>query len=323
MIGNRSPRYARFGWAAARFDDAANFVAGPRDGAAGGGVRAAGGRIARRGAARVAPRRGPPPQPQRGCGGGGVRRCAGRAARRADAVRTRTGDPADARRRAAPEVADLARAVRLSRAVQAAAAVVAVCLSAAGRSGRRASPRSVSGAPARVRLRRPSPVGAAESRRTRSSPTDRGDDAERDPLDAVRQEWAGIEVGQGDDAETAGLILDELQIRAGQRHAGDGRDLRGVDRVHLLRAVLAERILALRDRFGVAQPRGDRHRSGRRRRESSAPASLGRVARIRGRPTPRGRRRRRTAPAPRTRGRRRRPGAGPAPARRAGSARSP
>src|ERR1700742_31161 len=27
MIGHRSPRYARFGWAAARFDDAANFAA--------------------------------------------------------------------------------------------------------------------------------------------------------------------------------------------------------------------------------------------------------------------------------------------------------
>ena len=27
MIGNRSPRYLRFGWAAARFDDAANFAA--------------------------------------------------------------------------------------------------------------------------------------------------------------------------------------------------------------------------------------------------------------------------------------------------------
>src|SRR5258705_13900719 len=27
MIGNRSPRYVRFGWAAARFDDAANFAA--------------------------------------------------------------------------------------------------------------------------------------------------------------------------------------------------------------------------------------------------------------------------------------------------------
>jgi len=28
MIGHRSPRYARFGWAAARSDDAANYVAG-------------------------------------------------------------------------------------------------------------------------------------------------------------------------------------------------------------------------------------------------------------------------------------------------------
>ncbi len=42
-----------------------------------------------------------------------------------------------------PEVADLARAVRLSRVVQAAAAVVAVGLSAACRSGRRASVRSL------------------------------------------------------------------------------------------------------------------------------------------------------------------------------------
>ena len=40
----------------------------------------------------------------------------------------------------APEVSDLARAVRLSRIVQAAA--VAVCLSAVGRIGRRASARS-------------------------------------------------------------------------------------------------------------------------------------------------------------------------------------
>jgi len=33
MIGNRSPRYARFGWAAARFDDAANFLAARATGA--------------------------------------------------------------------------------------------------------------------------------------------------------------------------------------------------------------------------------------------------------------------------------------------------
>jgi adenosylcobinamide-phosphate synthase len=42
----------------------------------------------------------------------------------------------------APEISDLVRAVRLSRAVQALAAIVAVSLSAAGRSGRRAFPRS-------------------------------------------------------------------------------------------------------------------------------------------------------------------------------------
>jgi len=40
-----------------------------------------------------------------------------------------------------PEVADLARAVRLSRAVQVAAATVAVLVSAVCRSGRRVSPR--------------------------------------------------------------------------------------------------------------------------------------------------------------------------------------
>ena len=47
MIGHRSPRYARFGWAAARFDDAAQLRRGAGDGAAGGGVRTAGGRITR------------------------------------------------------------------------------------------------------------------------------------------------------------------------------------------------------------------------------------------------------------------------------------
>jgi adenosylcobinamide-phosphate synthase len=40
-----------------------------------------------------------------------------------------------------PEIPDLRRAVRLSRAVQVAAVPAAVSLSAAGRSGRRVSPR--------------------------------------------------------------------------------------------------------------------------------------------------------------------------------------
>ena len=43
---------------------------------------------------------------------------------------------------AAPMVSDLARAVRLSRAVQVATAIMAVVLSVAVRSGRRASPPS-------------------------------------------------------------------------------------------------------------------------------------------------------------------------------------
>ena len=100
MIGNRSPRYVRFGWAAARFDDAVNFVAARVTALLVAIVRASGGRITRRSATCVAPRRGPSPQPQRGCRGGRLRRSAGRAARRTDAVRTRTGDQADARRRA-------------------------------------------------------------------------------------------------------------------------------------------------------------------------------------------------------------------------------
>ena len=100
MIGHRSPRYARFGWAAARFDDAANFVAARLTALLVAACAPAGGRITRRGGTCVAPRRGPSPQPQRRSGGGRLRRRAWRAARRPDAVRTRAGDQADTRRRA-------------------------------------------------------------------------------------------------------------------------------------------------------------------------------------------------------------------------------
>jgi adenosylcobinamide-phosphate synthase len=142
MIGNRSPRYARFGWAAARFDDAVNFVAA---------------RVTALLVAACAPLVGGSPAEALGS----WRRDAARhpspnagvvEAAFAGALGVRLGGPTqyahdleirptlgDGR---APEVADLARAVRLSRVVQAAAAVVAVCLSAACRSGRRASPRS-------------------------------------------------------------------------------------------------------------------------------------------------------------------------------------
>ena len=54
---------------------------------------------------------------------------------------------------------------------------------------------------------------------------DRRDDAERDPLDAVGQERSRVEVGQADHAEAAGLIVDELQVRPGQRHARHRGDL--------------------------------------------------------------------------------------------------
>lgn len=140
MIGNRSPRYARFGWAAARFDDAANFVAArvtamlvAACAPVVGGSPANALRAWRRDAARH-------PSPNAGVVEAAF----------AGALCVRLGGPTqyaheleirptlgDGR---APEVSDLARAVRLSRVVQ--AAVVAVGLSVVGRIGRRASARS-------------------------------------------------------------------------------------------------------------------------------------------------------------------------------------
>jgi adenosylcobinamide-phosphate synthase len=142
MIGNRSPRYARFGWAAARFDDAANYVAARVtallvaacaplvDGSPAEALRAW-----RRDAGRH-------PSPNAGvveaafAGALGVRLGGPTQYAHELEIRPTLGDGR------APEIADLTRAVRLSRIVQAAAAVVAVCLSGACRSGRRASPRS-------------------------------------------------------------------------------------------------------------------------------------------------------------------------------------
>ncbi len=139
MIGNRSPRYVRFGWAAACFDDAANFIAA---------------RVTALLAAICAPLVGGSPAEALGA----WRRDAARhpspnagvvEAAFAGALGVRLGGPTqyaheleirptlgDGR---APDVSDLARAVRLSRIVQAAA--VAVCLSAVGRIGRQASAR--------------------------------------------------------------------------------------------------------------------------------------------------------------------------------------
>lgn len=139
MIGNRSPRYARFGWAAARFDDAVNYVAARLTALLVavcaplvGGSPAEALRAWRRDAARH-------PSPNAGVVEAAF----------AGALDVRLGGPTqyaheleirptlgDGR---APEASDLARAVRLSRFVQAAA--VAVCLSVVGRIGRRASAR--------------------------------------------------------------------------------------------------------------------------------------------------------------------------------------
>jgi len=139
MIGHRSPKYARFGWTAARFDDAANFAAARLTallvaacapvvgGSPAGAVRAW-----RRDAARH-------PSPNAGvveaafAGALGVRLGGPTQYAHELEIRPTLGDGR------APEVSDLARAVRLSRIVQAAA--VAVCVSAVGRIGRRASAR--------------------------------------------------------------------------------------------------------------------------------------------------------------------------------------
>ena len=130
MVGYRSPRYARFGWAAARLDDFANFIparftaalvvmcAPLVGGSPTGAVRAW-----RRDAARH-------PSPNAGvveaafAGALGIR--VGGPTRYPDGleIRPTLGDGL------APRIDDLRRAVGLSRAVQAAAAVVAVaCVS--------------------------------------------------------------------------------------------------------------------------------------------------------------------------------------------------
>jgi adenosylcobinamide-phosphate synthase len=136
MIGHRSPRYVRFGWAAARLDDAANYVAA---------------RVTAALTVVCAPIVGGSPS-------GAVtawRRDAGRhpspnagvvEAAFAGALGVQLGGPTQYRYEMQirpalgagppPTVTDLRRAVRLSLVVQASAALVLVGLSAAVRSGR-------------------------------------------------------------------------------------------------------------------------------------------------------------------------------------------
>ena len=100
MIGHRSPRYQRFGWAAARFDDALNFVAARVTGVLVAICAPVVGGSPRGCVAGLAARRRPAPQPQRRGRRSGIRRRAGRPARRTHAIRPPAGDPADPRRRA-------------------------------------------------------------------------------------------------------------------------------------------------------------------------------------------------------------------------------
>ncbi|WP_233165147.1 cobalamin biosynthesis protein [Mycobacterium sp. AT1] len=139
MIGHKSPRLLQFGWAAARFDDVANYlparVAGLLtvvcapvvSGSPGAAVAAW-----RRDAARH-------PSPNAGVVEASF----------AGALGVRLGGPTQYAHRLeirptlgegrAPDVADVTRSVRLSRAVQFAAAVAAVVVTAVCRTGRRAS----------------------------------------------------------------------------------------------------------------------------------------------------------------------------------------
>jgi adenosylcobinamide-phosphate synthase len=125
MIGHRSPRYLRFGWAAARLDDMANFVAARATAAlvvmcarAVGGSPSGAVRAWRRDAARH-------PSPNAGvveaafAGALGVRLGGPTHYHHELQIRPTLGDGGQ------PTVADLRRAVQLSRMVQAAAAVLA------------------------------------------------------------------------------------------------------------------------------------------------------------------------------------------------------
>lgn len=151
MIGHPSPRYNRFGWAAARFDDVANYIAARATAVlvavcapVVGGSPSAALRAWSRDASRH-------PSPNAGVVEAAF----------AGALGVRLGGPTQYHHELqirptlgggrVPGTADLVRAVQLSRAVQASAAALAVAFStaaalavafsAAGRNGRRVSPR--------------------------------------------------------------------------------------------------------------------------------------------------------------------------------------
>lgn len=137
MIGHKSPRYLQFGWAAARFDDVMNYVGARATGlvvVAVGGAPASTWRAWQRDASKH-------PSPNAGVAEASF----------AGALGVQLGGPTQYAHRlemrptlgdgAAPKAADLRRGVRLSQAVQAGATLLAVVVSGACRTGRRASAR--------------------------------------------------------------------------------------------------------------------------------------------------------------------------------------
>ncbi|GAB2848216.1 cobalamin biosynthesis protein [Actinoallomurus bryophytorum] len=137
MVGHRSPRYANFGWAAARIDDVANWVPARLTGLltaacapiVGGSPRAAYRVLRRDGAEHPSPNAGRCEAAFAGALGvrlGGVNVYESRVEHRPE-----LGDGT------APEPSDIGRAVRLSRAVVLASAALAVCGRVAFRRGRR------------------------------------------------------------------------------------------------------------------------------------------------------------------------------------------
>ena len=139
MVGNRSPRYHRFGWAAARLDDLVNFAAARATAAITvvcapliGGSPVGALRAWWRDAGRH-------PSPNAGvveaafAGALGVRLGGPTQYRHELEIRPTLGDGVR------PGVSDLRRAVRLSRLVQLGALTAAVAISAAGRTDRRVS----------------------------------------------------------------------------------------------------------------------------------------------------------------------------------------
>jgi adenosylcobinamide-phosphate synthase len=139
MIGHRSPRYTRFGWSAARFDDVLNYVPARLTGllvaacapAVGGSARAALTAWRRDASRHPSPNAGVVEASFAGALGvglGGPTQYAHRLE-----IRPSLGNGP------APQVADVRRSVRLSQGVQALAVCAAVLVTTAFRSGRRAS----------------------------------------------------------------------------------------------------------------------------------------------------------------------------------------